>query len=98
MATCLGVIFLLAIIIGLIQFLWPLVLVFIGYVLILHIRKRIYFNSEEFKEHKKEVESLAKEYNEISNYVKELPSSSQFIPPKKEERKLKKNLIHLNLF
>lgn len=85
MSTCLGVFFVLAIIIGLIQYLWPLVLIYIGYVLILHIRKRKYFNSEEFKEHKKEIKSLAKEYNEISDYVKELPSSSQFIPPKKED-------------
>ncbi|MBQ0137928.1 MAG: hypothetical protein KBT36_01380 [Kurthia sp.] len=85
MSTCLGVFFVLAIIIGLIQYLWPLVLIYIGYVLILHIIKRKYFNSEEFKEHKKEIKSLAKEYNEISDYVKELPSSSQFIPPKKED-------------
>lgn len=84
MITLLAGIVTILIIIFSIQFLWPLLLIYIGYRIIRVIRKRRYFKSKEFEIHKQEIKSLAKDYNEISDYVKELPESSQFTPPKKE--------------
>ncbi|CAD2074099.1 hypothetical protein [Phocicoccus pinnipedialis] len=44
------------------------------------IRKYRYFKSEEFLNHKKEIESTIKEYNEISNYVNSIPNNNIFVP------------------
>lgn len=88
MTSCLAVILViiaLAFIVSLIQYTWPLIFVYLGYRIIREIRKRRYFKSEEFIKHKKEIESLTEEYNEIADYVKELPSTSQFVPPEKED-------------
>lgn len=51
-----------------------------SYKLILNIKKKRYFNSEEFLEHKRKIDSTIKEYNEISNYVHSIPNSNIFVP------------------
>src|SRR5699024_8792407 len=39
-----------------------------------------YFNSEEFLQHMSKVEATVTEYNEISEYVNDIPKNNQFIP------------------
>ena len=58
--------------------------VFLIYKLVLKIKKKRYFKSDEFLAHKKEAESIVFEYNEIANYIKSIPNRNQFIAPKKE--------------
>lgn len=50
------------------------------YKIILFILKELYFRSEAFLEHKDEVDSMVKEYNEIAEYVKDIPNKNQFVP------------------
>lgn len=61
----------------------PFILLALGiyliYRLILYIRKKKYFESEEFLEHKFKVDSMVTEYNEIANYVKNIPNNNKFI-------------------
>lgn len=57
-----------------------MVLFFYGlYRLILNIKKKRYFKSEEFLEHKALVDSMLKEYHEISEYARTIPNNNQFI-------------------
>lgn len=58
--------------------------IYILYRIVREIRKKKYFNSEEFLEHKTKVDSTINEYNEISEYIKEIPDNSQFIPQNSE--------------
>lgn len=74
-----------SILIGLLPYAWPFILIYLTYRIIRAIRKEQYFKSEEFKQHKDDIKSLTDEYNEISNYVKELPSTSQFVPAEKKD-------------
>lgn len=75
------------ILIALVVYLWPLVVILgIGYAIYIIsrvIRKNRYFNSEEFLNHKKNIEETIKEYNEISDYVKTLPNNNSFISSSK---------------
>lgn len=50
------------------------------YKLVLYILKEIYFRSEDFLEHKDKVDSMVSEYNEIAEYVKDIPNRNQFVP------------------
>lgn len=50
------------------------------YRLIRHIMKVRYFNSDEFKAQKAKVEKTVADYNEIAEYVKEIPNNNQFVP------------------
>lgn len=83
------IIFGLAILIALIQFIFPYVIigliVYVIYRVIRYVRKVRYFNSEEFIQHKAQVDSTVKEYNEISEYIKEIPNNSQFMPSSSEK-------------
>lgn len=69
--------------IALISWLFPFILAVIGIYLIYRIvrviRKNRYFNSEEFLSHKKDVDSMVKEFNEISDYVQNIPNNNTFI-------------------
>ncbi|MGY0189799.1 HNH endonuclease [Lactococcus petauri] len=68
-------------------YLWPLIVILgLGYILyriIRVIRKKRYFNSEDFLNHKKSVDKTIQEYNEISDYVKTLPNNNSFISSSK---------------
>lgn len=64
--------------------LWPFILGFIGiyiiYRIIRNVRKNRYFNSEEFIQHTAKIEATIIEYNEISEYINNIPKNNQFIP------------------
>lgn len=77
-------IILIAIIVSLLSWLLPFLLIAAGlyavYRIIRHIRMRRYFKSLEFLAQKEKIDSTIKEYNEISEYVREIPNNNQFIP------------------
>jgi len=55
------------------------ILFFYGlYRLILYIRKERYFKSEEFLLHKEKVDAMVMEYNEIAEYIKDIPNRNKF--------------------
>lgn len=82
MLTCLAYLFVFALIIFLIQTLWPIVLLaglaYGGYRLYLYIKKERYFKSEEFLNQKEKLTSTINEYNEMADYVKEIPAENTF--------------------
>ncbi len=49
------------------------------YKFILNVKKKRYFNSEGFLEHKRKIDFTIKEYNEISNYVRIIPNNNVFV-------------------
>lgn len=63
---------------------WPFLLgilgIFIVYRIIRTIRKNRYFSSEEFLQHLAKIDATVNEYNEISEYVSNIPKNNQFIP------------------
>lgn len=73
----------------------PFVLLGLGvygiYRLILNIRKNKYFKSDEFLDHKSKVDLMVVEYNEIANYVKNIPNNNKFIP--KEDKNKYTDLV-----
>lgn len=78
------VIILIAVIFSVLSWALPFLLAAAGlyviYRTIRYIRMRRYFKSSEFLEQKERVDSTVKEYNEISEYVREIPNNNQFIP------------------
>ncbi|MGX4686342.1 HNH endonuclease [Vagococcus sp. JNUCC 83] len=67
-------------------YLWPVfvavVLIYLLYRLIRYIRKTIYFKSTSFLNHKQEIDETINDYNEIAQYVSNLPKNNQFIAKK----------------
>lgn len=69
-------------------FLAPIIIGLITYGVykgVLYYKKEKYFKSEEFKNHKKDVEYLADEFNKISIYADEISSNSKFTPKEKKD-------------
>lgn len=62
--------------------LWPYLLgalgIYITYRIIRDIKKRKYFNSEEFIQHITKIDETIADYNEISEYVNNIPKDNQF--------------------
>lgn len=62
--------------------LWPYLLVALGvyvtYRIIRDVKKRKYFNSEEFIQHITKIDETIADYNEISEYVNNIPKDNQF--------------------
>lgn len=73
---------------------WPIILaallIYIIYRATRHYRMKKYFESDEFKNHKLELENTVKDYNEIANYVREIPNANVFKP--KEDKLENSNL------
>lgn len=86
MAYLIGIILLIMIIVAVIQFVFPIFLlvlsVYLIYRLIRYIRKERYFRSEEFLNLKAELHSIVEEYNEVADYVKEIPNKTDFVADK----------------
>lgn len=63
---------------------WPVIVfvlaLYLLYLTVRHILKIRYFKSEEFLKQKEEVDSTIKEYNEVSEYIKNIPNNNQFVP------------------
>lgn len=82
--TILIVIVIIIIFLASLMSLWPLLLgisgIYIVYRIIRNIRKNKYFNSEEFLQHIAKLEATVIEYNEISEYINNIPKNNQFIP------------------
>lgn len=66
------------------SWLLPFILValglYISYRVIRWIRKQKYFKSEDFLNQKQKIDSTIKNYNEVAEYVKEIPNNNQFVP------------------
>lgn len=62
-------------------FLIGAIIIYGFYRLIRYIMMRHYFNSTNFLSQKEKIEATIKEYNEISEYVREIPNKNQFMPP-----------------
>lgn len=61
----------------------PFVLTILGiyltYRIIRFLAKKRYFNSAEFLDQKEKIDSTIKDFNEVAEYVKEIPNNNQFI-------------------
>lgn len=60
--------------------LFAIVFVYVAYRIIREVMKDKYFNSEDFINHKEKIEGIVAEYNEISEYVNNIPNDNQFTP------------------
>lgn len=69
-------------------FVFPFILfavfIFLVYWIILHIRKHFYFKSVGFQKQKMEISEIINDYNDISNYVNDIPNNIYFISDKNE--------------
>lgn len=67
---------------ALLMSLWPYLLfalgVYVTYRIIRDVKKRKYFNSEEFSQHITKIDETIADYNEISEYVNNIPKDNQF--------------------
>ncbi|MGX7196765.1 HNH endonuclease [Enterococcus olivae] len=54
--------------------------IYLVYRLIRYVKKEKYFKSPEFLEQKEKIESTIKDFNEVAEYVKEIPNNNQFVP------------------
>ncbi len=83
MQIILGLI-LIALVLAILSWAAPFLLVtlalYLGYRLIRFIKKNRYFNSSEFLEHKQEIASTIEDYNDIAEYIKDIPNNNQFVP------------------
>lgn len=75
-----GILVVLAIFIQILPYLLGIVVIYALYRLVRYIRKQRYFKSSEFLEQKEKIDSTIKDYNEIAEYVRELPNNNQFVP------------------
>lgn len=75
---------LIVIVIAILWWALPFLLAALGIYLVYRIirfaRKRKYFNSPEFLEQKEKINSTIRDFNEVADYVKEIPNNNQFIP------------------
>lgn len=73
-----------ALIIAIVGSLLPYFLIVLGiyilYRIVRYIMKNRYFNSPEFLEQKDKVDTTIAEYNDIAQYVKDIPNNNQFVP------------------
>ena len=78
------IVIVLLLLIGLLMWVWPFLLAGVGlygaYRLIRYYRKEKYFKSPEFLVHKEKIDSTIHEFNEIADYVREIPNNNQFVP------------------
>ena len=82
MPQLLAILFLLILLIYLTPVFVTILLIYLLYRMIRYIRKTLYFKSDSFLEHKKEIDETINDYNEIAVYVSELPQNNQFIAQK----------------
>lgn len=71
-------------VIALLMWIWPFLLAgvsaYVLYRFIRYYRKEKYFRSPEFLNHKEKIDSTINDFNEIAEYVKEIPNNNQFVP------------------
>lgn len=76
------VIIVIAIILGIFSKIWPVILAVIALGIVaaiaLHLMKRKYFNSSDFRAHKNRLSTLVAEHNSIASYAEELRENESF--------------------
>ncbi len=77
------IVFLIILVMALLVKYWPYVLGIVSlialYYIIRYIKKERYFKSDEFLKQKKVVSDTVKDFNEISEYVKNIPNNNHFV-------------------